>query len=84
MEKNPGQSPQPQDSQTSNKDRSLKKLGLFTIIVSDLMGYTGAGIGIGYLAWTKWGAPWWVLLMTSLAGLGLAFYRLYKISEKEL
>lgn len=84
MENNPGRKPRIENSQTSSEERGLKKLGLLTIIVGDLMGFTGAGIGIGYLAWTKWGAPWWVLLVTSLAGLSIAFYRLYQISQKEL
>ena len=62
----------------------LKKLGLFAVIVSDLIGYTGAGVGLGYLAWSKWNAPFWVMIVTSMAGLSLAFYRIYQISQKEL
>jgi hypothetical protein len=84
MEKNPGRKPRSEVPQTSNDGRGLKKLGLFTVIIGDLMGYTGAGIGIGYFAWTKWGAPWWVLPLTSIAGLSLAFYRVYQIAQREL
>ncbi len=54
----------------------VRSLGLFWVIIADLIGCTGAGLGIGYLAFRKWGAPWWVLLITTLAGLGLAMYRL--------
>ncbi len=60
----------------------VKSLGLFSIIVTDI----GAGIAVGYFAWAKFGAPWWVLLLSSFAGLGLAMYRSYllvKQQEKE-
>ena len=67
-----------------NEEPPLKKLGLFAVIISDLVGYTGAGIAFGYFAWTKWGAPWWVLLLSSLLGLGTAFYKLYQLSQREL
>lgn len=62
----------------------LRKFGLFGIILGDLVGFTGAGIALGYFAWSKWGAPWWVLLLTSLSGLSFSFYRLYQISKREL
>ncbi len=62
----------------------LKKLGLFAVIISDLLGYPLAGIGLGYLCWKKLGLPWWTLLLSSVSGLILAFYKLYEISKKEL
>ncbi len=65
----------------SNRPEWIKSLGLLSVIVADLLGYTGAGVGIGYLAWAKWGAPWWVLVLTSMTGLALAMYRLYKMSR---
>jgi hypothetical protein len=80
----PGQKLQPDSPQKNAEQNGLKKFGLFAVIVGDLMGYTGAGIGLGYLAWNKLGAPWWVLLITTLAGLSLAFYRVYQISQREL
>lgn len=67
----------------SRTDPRLRSLGLFAVIVSDLVGCTGAGILLGYLAWSKWGAPWWVLLLSSMAGLVLAFYRLYLASKRD-
>lgn len=60
----------------------LRGLALLTTVVADLLGYTGAGLAIGYLAWSKWGAPWWVLVISSVSGLGLAFYRLYLLAQK--
>ena len=68
----------------SEQGQNLRKFGLLGVIVGDLIGYTAAGIGLGALAWLKWGAPWWVLLLSSTLGLGLAFYRVYQISQKEL
>ncbi len=67
----------------SDRKRWIRALGIFSVLVSDLLAYTGAGIGLGYVAWHYLGWPWWVLLVTSLAGLSLAFYRLYQISQKD-
>lgn len=71
-------------SENSKGSQGLKKLGLFAVIIGDLVGCTGAGVALGYFAWTKLQAPWWVLLLSTSAGLILAFYQLYKISQKEL
>lgn len=60
----------------------MKSYALFTLIVADLIANVGAGVAIGYLAWQKWHAPWWVPLLSSLIGLFSAFYRLIKFSEK--
>ena len=60
----------------------VRNLGMFSVIISDLVGYTGIGVGIGYLAWKKWNAPWWVLLLSSLTGLALAMVRVYQVSQK--
>ena len=62
----------------------MRSLGYFSIIVADIAGYSGAGIAIGYFAWKKWNAPWWVLLLTSTAGLTFSFYRLYKMTQRDM
>lgn len=62
----------------------LKSIGLLSIVVADLVGYTGAGIGLGWYLTKYWSAPWWCLLLTSIAGLTLAFYQIYKVSKKLL
>jgi F0F1-type ATP synthase assembly protein I len=61
----------------------VRSLGYFGIIIGDIVGCTGAGVGFGYLAWNKWGAPWWVLLISSMVGLILAFYRLYRMIQRD-
>jgi F0F1-type ATP synthase assembly protein I len=61
----------------------LRSLGYFSVIIGDITACTGLGVGLGYLAWSRWGAPWWVLMMTSMAGLILAFYRLYRMTLRE-
>jgi hypothetical protein len=73
----------PQDPEGPNRAAWARNLALFTVIVTDLIAYTGAGIGLGYLAWAKLNAPWWVLLLSSILGLILAFYRLYQVSQKK-
>ena len=61
----------------------MRSLGYFSVIVGELVGFTGTGVAVGYFAWAKWGAPWWVLLLTSLAGLTLSMYRLYRMTQRE-
>ena len=61
-----------------------KKFGLASVMMVDILGYYGAGVGIGYLAWNKLGWPWWVILLTSTAGLVLAMYRLYRMFIREM
>jgi F0F1-type ATP synthase assembly protein I len=69
----------------SNRDKEswAKGLGLFGVITGELLGASVVGIGTGYLLWKKLGFPWWVLLVCSIAGLSVAFYRLYLISRKD-
>jgi F0F1-type ATP synthase assembly protein I len=61
----------------------LKSLGYFSIIIGDIAACTGIGVGLGYLAMSRWGAPWWVLMFSSMAGLVLAFYRLYRMTMRD-
>ena len=66
--------------QKENPDGSnawVRQLGLFSVIVGDLVGYTGAGVALGYLAQTKLHFSWWVMPITSLVGLCLSMYRIY-------
>lgn len=72
----------PKKKTESDEGRNLKKLGLVAVIIGDLVGFVGVGIGVGYYAWSHWGAPWWVLILSSSAGLILAFYQLYQVSQK--
>lgn len=83
MEKPRGSEKLQKSSQNSDLGGNLKKFGLFSVIIGELIGFTGAGIGLGYLAWAKWGAPWWVLLLSSSAGLCLAIVQVYRISQRQ-
>jgi F0F1-type ATP synthase assembly protein I len=83
MENEPEQQKHHESPESQKQGGQLRQIGLLTVIVSDLIGYTGVGIGIGYLAWSKWNAPWWVLVATSIAGLCLAFYRVYQLTKRE-
>lgn len=60
----------------------VRQFGLFGVIVADFVGLTVAGFGVGYLAWTKLGAPWWLMIITGLLGVGLAVYRLILLSKR--
>jgi F0F1-type ATP synthase assembly protein I len=72
------------DGESDDRKDWAKGLALVSIIAAELLGYTGAGIGIGYWLWKKAGFPWWTILIFSSAGLVLAFYQLYQISKKDL
>ena len=70
---------QQQDSESGSP--ILRDFALFGLIVGDLLGYTGAGIGLGWWLWKKLGVPWWIFLVTTGAGLYLAMTRIYKRSR---
>jgi len=72
------------ESEAQTKAKWLRGIGLLSIIVGDLVGFTGAGLGLGYLAWTKLHAPWWVLLLGGLTGLTLSMLRLYQLTKRDL
>jgi len=67
----------------NSQQRWLKSMGLFSQIVSNLVGTIGLGLGMGYFAWKKWNAPKWVPLLTSLIAFVVAIYRLIKLTEKD-
>ena len=73
----------PQQTPPDDRNPILRDFALFGLIVSDLLGYTGAGLAIGWWLWKKQGAPWVVLPILAIAGLGLAMFRIYKRSPKE-
>jgi hypothetical protein len=64
-------------------DQRLKKLGLIWIVLGEVVGYTLGGLALGYLAWSKFHLSDWILILCPMVGLGLAFYQLYKLTQKE-
>jgi F0F1-type ATP synthase assembly protein I len=68
----------------SDQARWMRSLGYFSIIVGDLVGFSAAGIGLGYWLVKKWNAPWWVLLLTSMTGLCLSMFRLYRMTQRDV
>ncbi|MFL5815226.1 MAG: hypothetical protein ACJ763_16735 [Bdellovibrionia bacterium] len=73
---------EPQDTNNSEDRKNwIRSLGLFSYIITDLLVCTGLGIGSGYWAWKHWGAPFLIIILTSMIGLCLAFYRLYRASQ---
>lgn len=61
----------------------LRKVGLVSVIVSDLVGFAGGGLWIGHFAWKNWGAPIWVPFLTASTGFVLAMIQVYRLSKKE-
>lgn len=72
---------QEKDPEPRSSPAWVTTLGMFGVIVADIAGYTGAGIFLGWLLQSKLGWPWWVIVVTSLTGLAMAMYRLYKMSN---
>jgi hypothetical protein len=75
------------DSQrTAAKERSamLKSIGLLGVITSEILVCTGLGGGLGYLAWARLGLPIWLIAVGGIAGLGLAMFRLYRVTQKDV
>jgi F0F1-type ATP synthase assembly protein I len=68
-------------SDSEDRKNWIKSLALFSYILADLIVCSGLGIGSGYWAWKHWGAPFWVIILTSMIGLSFAFYRLYRASQ---
>lgn len=66
----------------SSRNEILRDFGLFAIVAGEILGFTGAGIGLGYLGWTRLGLPWWVLIVTSLAGLALAMWQIARAAAR--
>lgn len=69
------------DKKSEEERNWVKSLGLFSLIISDLAGCTLLGVGGGYCLTHYLGAPSWVLMLTTLLGLILAFYRLIQFSK---
>ena len=72
------------DSRDPESNESWAKgLGLFGVILGDVIGLPLAGALIGYGFWKKMGAPWLIMPALGLVGMTFAFYRLYQMSKKE-
>jgi hypothetical protein len=54
-----------------------KSIGLLTATVTTLVGYVGAGTGLGYLIGKKWGAA-----IGSMVGLVGAMVQLVRLAQK--
>ena len=70
--------------ENNSQAKWIKSLGYFSVTVSEIAALTGAGVGLGYLAVKKWNAPEWVILITSMAGLMLAMFRLHRMTRRDM
>jgi F0F1-type ATP synthase assembly protein I len=77
--------PEYAEYKSSESDRAsmMRQIGLLGVITAEIVGFTGAGFGLGYLTVSFLGAPKWVIAITTMIGLGGAFWRLYKMSARE-
>ena len=60
----------------------VRTLGLFTIIIGELIGYTGSGILVGYGFVRFAGAPRWTIAVTGALALVLAFHQIYRMAKR--
>ena len=61
----------------------VRDLGLFMVVVSEVMTSTGLGLALGYYLWKKSGFPAWTGVVSSLAGLALAMFRVYRFTQRK-
>ena len=61
----------------------LRNLGLLQVVLTEIFGFSLAGIALGYLGSKYLGLPSWSLAVTGSAGLGLGMYRLYRWVRKQ-
>ncbi|MFZ9596234.1 MAG: AtpZ/AtpI family protein [Bdellovibrionia bacterium] len=62
----------------------FQQLGLFAVILGDLIGFTGLGGALGYWLKAELHASDWVMVLGFILGLVGAFYRIYRVMKKEL
>jgi len=75
----PGESPGEAEEDPSQSN--WRDLGLFSVIIGEIIGYAGVGAGLGYLAVKKWGFPGWTIALTTMAGLTLAMVQIYRLTR---
>jgi F0F1-type ATP synthase assembly protein I len=72
------------ESNSEDLSQNLRQLGLFGLVLGDLVGYTGGGFAFGYfLVWKKWEGPSWAVALFSLLGLCGGFYQVYRLYQRE-
>lgn len=59
----------------------VKSLGLFSVIVTFMIGYPAAGAALGYAAWKWMGLPRWVVAPPVVLGFVLAMIRLVRLAR---
>jgi F0F1-type ATP synthase assembly protein I len=59
----------------------LRSLALLSAVLVDTVGFTLAGLGLGYLAWRYWDWPWWFMVLSGILAFVMGIYRLYQFSE---
>ena len=60
----------------------VRSLAMFSVIIGELIGYTGGGILLGYGLARYAGAPRWIMAVTGVAALVLAFRQIYRMSKR--
>ncbi len=65
-----------------DKDSMSRQFGIFFLVLSSFLGSSAAGVGIGWLLWKKLDFPWWVILVTSGAGLYAACIQVVQYQNK--
>jgi F0F1-type ATP synthase assembly protein I len=53
------------------------------VITWNLVIYTLLGFLLGYGAWQKFGVPQWLMAVTSLIGMGLGFFQIFRMFREQ-
>jgi|GEM_PF-3797922 len=60
----------------------VRDLGIFGLVLTEVLGWTGAGMAIGYLSWKYGPVPMWITPVLALGGLVIALMRVYRAGKK--
>jgi F0F1-type ATP synthase assembly protein I len=59
-----------------------QQFALFALVISQFVGASAVGIGLGWVLWKKAGFPWWSILITAFAGIYAAGYQVVRYQRQ--
>ncbi len=72
-----------ENQKSSLPTEGIRALGLFGLIIADFVGFTSAGMGLGYWLNQKFQISLWISILLGFLGLALAIYRLTRYVKRD-
>lgn len=60
----------------------MRNLSIFAMITTEIFGFTGGGMLIGYLGMKYLGLSRWIMIITIFTGLAVAMVRIFQVVKK--